>query len=267
MIKMTGEQRRYQFRYMTEAKFTPAVSSHFFKLRAIPCLNSCQRVESHQLAVLPSGSILNESTDGLGNLLQFGEYHSPHDYFRMTSEGIVCCGKYRVKDATPSDIYLFPSKLTQYDLPTQSWAQEVTKDTADMIEKASRLMLAVHQHLHYQKQTTDNNTTAMEVFQSGLGVCQDYAHLMIALCRSVGIRSRYVNGLVLGEGETHAWVEVYDGEAWLGFDPTYNKTIDWGYIKIAHGRDVSDCPSNRGQFFARTNITEQLTIKCEMKEI
>lgn len=267
MIKMTGEQRRYQFRYMTEASFTPAVSSHFFKLRAIPCLNSCQRVESHQLSVLPSGCILNESTDGLGNLLQFGEYHSPHDYFRMTSEGIVCCEKYRVIDASPNDIYLFPSKLTRCDLPAQEWAQEVTKQGADTIGKATLLMHAIQQRLTYQRYATNNATSAMEVFERGLGVCQDYAHLMTALCRSMGIRARYVNGLVLGEGETHAWVEVHDGAAWLGFDPTYDKIIGWGYIKIAHGRDVSDCPSNRGQFFARTNIEEQLTIICEMKEL
>ncbi len=264
---MIGEQHRYQFHYVTEATFAPAVSNHYFKLRAIPCSNSCQEVESHQLTILPSDCILNHSSDGLGNLVQFGEYQSLHDHFTMVSEGIVRCQAYRIVDSHPNDIYRFHAKLTQCDLPLQAWARELTAKVNGNIEKATLLMNAVHQYLSYQKQATNNATSAIEVYQKRVGVCQDFAHLMIALCRSVGLLARYVNGLVIGEGETHAWVEVYDQGAWFGLDPTYNKIIDWGYIKIAHGRDVSDCPSNRGQFFARTNITEQLTIKCEMKEI
>lgn len=264
---MIEEERRYEYYYATEARFTPAVSSHFFKLRAIPCVNSCQKVVSHQVWVTPSDCVLNESVDGQGNLILHGNYGTLHDFFRMESSGTVICKSYRVTDEKPNELYLFPSPMAKYDLPMKEWALDATKGCTDAVNQAERLMHALHQRLTYQKFATNNQTTALEVFQKGLGVCQDYAHLMIALCRSVGVMARYANGLVLGEGETHAWVEVYDGMRWIGFDPTYDKQIDWGYLKIAHGRDVYDCPSNRGQFFARTSITEQLTITCKMKEV
>lgn len=126
-------------------------------------------------------------------------------------------------------------------------------------------MHAVYCHLTYERFATHNGTTALEVFQNRKGVCQDYAHLMIAACRSCSIAARYVNGLVVGEGETHAWVEVHDGRSWLGFDPTHDHVISTGYIRLAHGRDVSDCPSNRGRFYGWTS--EVMSVTSEVKTL
>ena len=63
----------------------------------------------------------------------------------------------------------------------------------------------------------------------------------------------------MGEGATHAWVEVYDGEAWCGLDPTNRQIIEYGYLKIAHGRDAADCPVNRGVF---RGVAQQQTEVC-----
>lgn len=216
------------------------------------------------MRISPSDCLLNESRDAQGNLLQYGSYQSIHDHFRTESEGVVRCRPYGVAEDSPSDVYFFPSPLAHFNSTMKDWAIGNTLKGADEARNAEEIMHAVHAYLAYQKGVTNNKTCAQEVFEKRRGVCQDFSHLMIALCRSIGIRTRYVNGLVLGEGETHAWVEVYDKERWIGYDPTYDRVIDWGYIKIAHGRDIYDCPSNRGQFFSRTNIEEQLTIKCEM---
>lgn len=264
---MDEEYRRYAFHYVSEAIFTPAVVRHYFKLRPIPCNNFCQKVESSLFSVQPSDCLLNESIDAWGNQVRLGSYDSLHGGFRVVSEGVVRCTAYRVVDPMPSDCYLYPSVLTRCDLSMKEWAMAIVGDAASVRTKTERLMRAVHGYLTYQRGVTSNRTTAVETFVLRRGVCQDFAQLMIALCRSVGLRARYVNGLVLGQGETHAWVEVYDGDAWIGFDPTLCQVIDWGYVKIAHGRDVYDCPSNRGQFIAYTGINETLTVKCEMKEI
>lgn len=88
-------------------------------------------------------------------------------------------------------------------------------------------------------QVTSLDTPASEIIKTHQGVCQDYAHLMIALCRLHDIPARYVCGFMEGEGETHAWVEVCDGNAWHGFDPTHNEEISCGYVKLAHGRDAA----------------------------
>lgn len=61
------------------------------------------------------------------------------------------------------------------------------------------------------------------------------------MCRHVGLTARYIAGLLGGEGATHAWVEVYHNERWIGLDPTHNRMVDDNYITIAHGRDYRDC--------------------------
>ena len=88
---------------------------------------------------------------------------------------------------------------------------------------------------------------------------------MIALCRQRGIPARYVNGFLTGEGETHAWVEIFDGYNWLGFDPTHGRCISDGYVKLAHGRDVRDCSVSRGLYTGQA--AQQTTIHVTLQEI
>lgn len=80
------------------------------------------------------------------------------------------------------------------------------------------------------------------------GVCQDEAHIMLALLRMKGIPCRYVMGYMLGEGSTHAWVEVLREEKWIGMDPTNRRMVNDEYITVSAGRDANDCPVNRGIF-------------------
>lgn len=82
----------------------------------------------------------------------------------------------------------------------------------------------------------------------GCGVCQDYAHILTALCRAAGIAARYAAGMMTGEGASHAWTEVWDGQFWHGLDPTHNCLVDERYIKLSHGRDFMDAAVDRGCF-------------------
>lgn len=92
---------------------------------------------------------------------------------------------------------------------------------------------------------------------------QDYAHIMIALLRHAGIPARYVNGLMIGEGYTHAWVEIYTGEGWYGLDPTNNLHVDDYYIKLAHGRDYKDCILDKGRFLGIAQQKQEIYVKVE----
>ena len=78
-----------------------------------------------------------------------------------------------------------------------------------------------------------------------------------------GIPARYVVGMMIGEGYTHAWVEIYTGEGWYGLDPTNNLHIDDYYIKIAHGRDYADCIVDRGIFNGFTNQQQEIVVSVE----
>jgi transglutaminase-like putative cysteine protease len=91
-------------------------------------------------------------------------------------------------------------------------------------------------------------------------VCQDFAHILIALCRLSGILARYAAGFPEGEGSTHAWVEYYEDGSWKAVDPTHNRLVETGYIKLSHGRNFGDCSIEKGIFsgIAEQNLNVQL---------
>src|SRR3974390_153865 len=97
-----------------------------------------------------------------------------------------------------------------------------------------------HGHLKYVSDSTSVHTHIREVLQDRRGVCQDFAHVMIGLCRAVTIPALYVRGYLATEAAsaTHAWMEVFiPGIGWRALDPTHNRQTDGQYVKIAVGRD------------------------------
>jgi transglutaminase-like putative cysteine protease len=113
----------------------------------------------------------------------------------------------------------------------------------------------VYQSMTYQYGVTGVRTTAAQALALGSGVCQDYAHVMLAVCRACGLPSRYVSGHLLGQGGTHAWVEVIlpttdgtgDAIAWT-FDPTHASRGGLGHVTIAVGGDYSDVAPTSGTY-------------------
>ncbi len=141
----------------------------------------------------------------------------------------------------------------------QATASQATRQPALVMAQAQALCSAVHERFDYVAGVTNISTTAAEAFDCETGVCQDYTHVMIALCRSVGIPARYVTGLMSGHGATHAWVEVYDGQYWRGLDPTNNVVVDDCYMMFATGRDFEDCPIECGIFRGTVEQTQEVS--------
>ena len=115
-----------------------------------------------------------------------------------------------------------------------------------------RICAAVFEAITYEYGVTSVTTTAAEALALGRGVCQDYAHVMLALCHLLGLPARYVSGHLLGQGGTHAWVEVIvpragDAEA-IAFDPCNGRRADAGYVTVATGRDYSDVAPTSGSY-------------------
>jgi transglutaminase-like putative cysteine protease len=156
--------------------------------------------------------------------------------------------------------YLEPSALTQPEgalhevAATLATEDQVRQQPADL---ARRINDWVHRTLRYSHGVTDIHTTAARALSLGHGVCQDYAHIMLALCRLCGLPARYVSGHLLGEGSTHAWVEVLvpapaqPGETIaLAFDPTHGCETNLHYLTVAVGRDYYDVAPTSGTFQA-----------------
>ncbi len=129
--------------------------------------------------------------------------------------------------------------------------------------KAEQICGLVHDALTYQYGLTTVRTTAAEALAAGSGVCQDFAHVMLALCHIVGLPARYVSGHLLGQGGTHAWVEVIvpSGSAATAtaFDPCNGGRTNSSYVTIATGRDYSDVAPASGSYIgtARSTLTTE----------
>jgi transglutaminase-like putative cysteine protease len=125
-------------------------------------------------------------------------------------------------------------------------------------------MAHAHGSLSYVRGVTTVHTSANEAFSDGAGVCQDFAHLALAMTKSVGLPSRYVSGYfhpeadaTIGEeitGESHAWVEVWTG-AWWGYDPTNDCPVGERHVAVGRGRDYSDVPPVKGIYAGNAEHT------------
>lgn len=234
--------KQYLYNYQTIVRFYADVTKHFIKLRCLPCNNACQHVEKEDFIIHPNFSHLTD-TDSFGNRIIYGGSLYAHDSMAFISSGIVTLHPYAIPDDNAEPIYSCHTAKTSLDHDIKI---ELAGKSA--LDDAVTLCNFTHNHITYTPSATDVNTTASEAFSMGKGVCQDYAHILIALCRNHGIPARYVNGFIFGEGATHAWVEIFDGKEWRGLDPTHGCLIEYGYIKLAHGRDADDCPVSRGTF-------------------
>lgn len=123
--------------------------------------------------------------------------------------------------------------------------------------RAARINAWVFETMQYARGVTGVRTTATEALSLRAGVCQDFAHVMLAVCRLAGIPARYVSGHLLGEGGTHAWVEVLvpspdrsDVLIARAFDPTHGRRAGLSYITVATGRDYRDVAPTTGSFLA-----------------
>lgn len=207
--------------------------------------------------------------DAFGNRIITGGTSERHKSLKYICEGSVRQSVYCIPETNPSAMYLYPSRLTELSCADYSiYHNALMKNDADkpvtadsFIEKCLSIMHDVHSFLEYAQNTTTISTTVGELIKKQKGVCQDYAHLMIAVCRKEGLMARYACGLMQGEGVTHAWVEVYDGQCWYAFDPTNDTAIAHGYIKIAHGRDALDCPVSRGMYTGNAIGNTEIKVK------
>lgn len=228
--------------YQTVLSFGSAVTGHSVLLRCVPREGGGLTVERH-VEVLPPGFSLSRGYDAFGNSIIYGWQMEPHSSLAYVSAGVVSMGAYGVRDGgRPSPLYLQPTRLTA--LP----AVEAACREGEAVADAMRLCSLVNGMLEYAPEQTSARTTAADALRLGKGVCQDYAHVFIALCRQAGLPARYVCGFIEGTGQTHAWAEVHDGGGWAGVDPTHNRMIEYGYVKVAHGRDAADCDVIRGMY-------------------
>lgn len=155
-----------------------------------------------------------------------------------------------IPDLSPLRIFLRHTRLTAADGSIRNLAAEA-KGT-DCLDRLHQLMNGVRDHVAYETGATREDTTAIEAFANGKGVCQDHAHIFIAAARAIGVPARYVSGYFLSGTDdpteaTHAWGEAHvEGLGWVGFDPANRQCPTERYVRLAAGLDASSAAPIRG---------------------
>ena len=257
------------FHYLLRIRFSGPVTDHRFTVRCVPRDNERQKIRHLEISVLPKES-LSSNIDSFGNYCIYGHCRSPHRLFEVKVQGLVSVGlspwEYAGKDYLMGryryqTAYTKPGKTLTEFFRQFSFSEEMGN-----LEKGRYMMKALSEHFSYEKGVTGIGTTAEEAFSLGKGVCQDYAHIFISLCRMAGIPARYVAGMLIGEGASHAWVEVYDNERWYGLDPTNMLEVNEEHIKISNGRDYGDCILNQGIMTGIAKQDQEVEILVEERK-
>lgn len=217
-----------------------------------------QRVVDHELTAAPHPAIASQLADRWGNRVWKLEvkrvdreiaFESIMTIERTTPESPPIVSR-SVADALRES-----TELTTADARIGEVARELAAVGGDPESIAERASAWVSDAMRYGSGATGVHTTAAQALMIGTGLCQDYAHIMLAICRAAGIAARYVSGHMLADGGSHAWVEVLvpqpDGDfRAVAFDPTNRRRPNMSYAIVAVGRDYRDVAPASGSFSA-----------------
>ncbi len=267
---------RLDIRYRTLFLYDHLVRESQNELRACPASDHRQQLLGYRVTVSPSARTL-AYTDYWGTRVDhFGVRH-PHAAMEVIAEAAVETSPRPSISVAPSMAEVaaprFVDLHSEYLEPTNhtAWGDGVVREARRIVERDGpdllRVLLGFHglvgAKLSYEPGSTDIGIEVEEVLDQGRGVCQDYAHLAVALCRAAGLPARYVSGYLFtaddstGEDsesdvvrvQTHAWFEAaVPGHGWLPLDPTNRQEVGPRHVKIGHGRDYDDVPPLRGLY-------------------
>lgn len=282
----------YLIRHLTKFSYKSQVSESIMETRMHPRSDESQRCLTFQLSVMPRCRVFSYR-DHLGNHVHHFDIPGLHSQLVIVAESLV---------------ELQPSVDLPASLPAATWDEldrqvaegdfwemllpsEFATPTPALEELGARLDLRrrddplsvlhtlnrqLYEYFDYKPQSTKADSPIDHALNSRAGVCQDFAHIMIALLRTrLRIPARYVSGYLYHEGAhdrseasaTHAWVEAFLPEfGWGGFDPTNMLIAGDRHIRTAIGRDYADVPPTHGIFRGRTKSELSVAVQVTMAE-
>ena len=262
---------KLQVIHRTEYTYAVSVIESFNEARLYPLSTDGQLCLSFILKVFPP-SHLSHYFDFYQNYVHFFEITEPHSTLTIESNSKVTTSPpLLAADKTSTPMSLLPECLRLekcYDflqasqfvpLGPEVWrlGLDAASGIDDVWQAAQAIMRFTHGYLSYVPNSTTVSPVMTEVLTERRGVCQDFAHVMLGMCRSLKIPARYVSGYLyngpdghlLGAQASHAWCEVFlPGIGWRALDPTNNQLVDERYIKIALGRDYADIVPVKGSY-------------------
>ena len=274
-----------QITHETRYDYQPAVETAQHIAYLAPRNHATQQLLSHSVQVQPQPAQQVETRDVYGNQRCFFALQTLHQQLSVHAHSVVQTRstllprshapweqhtelfKYHAAGGfDAASEFVFDSQYVPRHAEFAAYAQPSFRPGASVLEVASDLMQRIYTDCVFDSSSTHINTPALQALQQRRGVCQDFAHIMLACLRSMGLAARYVSGYLLtaaapgaskliGSDASHAWVSVYvadlpEGARWCDFDPTNNR-CGWhspgeDYVTVAIGRDFADVSPLRG---------------------
>jgi transglutaminase-like putative cysteine protease len=282
----------------TRYDYAPAVKTARHMAHLKPVHGMGQQLLSHELSIDPRPAQRSEAADVWGNMRTFFSLQSQHEQLKVVARSRVAtaappvmasdtggehlgCEHLGWEDARerlryhrgasydPATEFIFASPHVPRHAEFLAYAMPSFTPQRPLVDAARDLMARIHDDFAYETEATDVSTPTLEALRLRQGVCQDFAHVMLACLRSLGLAARYVSGYLLtepppgqarllGSDASHAWVSVYvpgDGARgqWLALDPTNRRVPGEDYVVLAIGRDYSDVSPIRGVIHGGAN--------------
>ncbi len=269
---------RLRIEHRTTFTYDSLISEAYTEMRLRPSDAGGQSVQSFQLSTEPYGEVLTY-IDRFGNDVRNFDVLVPYRQLAVTAISEVSTPRSYIESAralSPLDDYdyLAPTRYAQASEALAQFAAAIPLSSeADAASQAQAMMHTIFTQFKYEPGATTVHTSATEVLDLKRGVCQDFAHVMIALCRARGLHARYVSGYLYSshvaardDAASHAWVDVFvPGRGWISFDPTHDCEQSEQYVRLGVGRDYADVPPTRGTY--KGTGKEVLDVKVNVREI
>ena len=279
----------YSIRHTTQFLYSAPVSESLTEVRMQPRTEALQRCLGFELGTNPRAQI-SAYRDRLGNVIHHFDVPGQHTTLRITADSKVEClpptalpdklddsAWNELDDATREGDYwdyLAPSSFVVQSDSLSRLARELgAQRRAEPLTLMRELNSGIFSAFDYSPKSTQVDSPIDHALEERQGVCQDFAHIMLALVRPLGIPSRYVSGYLFhgvdtnvrsDEGASHVhWIEAWlPGLGWVGFDPTNNLIVTERHVKAAIGRDYADVPPTRGVF--KGGATSELSVAVQV---
>jgi transglutaminase-like putative cysteine protease len=283
----TSTGRRLHIAHRTGYRYADVVDASFNEVRMTPLSVDGQVLLNHTLTVHPVASV-QTYTDYWGAHVEAFDVHGPHRVLEIVAISTVDTPAMQppvpgmswevVLDDNIQDKYsefLAPTPYVDDALADEHRAQVVAEMVASPTPwyAGTLAVAAVRERITYASGITDVSTTAAQAWASQHGVCQDFTHATLSLLRAARVPARYVSGYLHTEeqasgqtvtGESHAWVEYWDGR-WQAVDPTNDRSVGSAHVIVARGRDYADVPPLKGIYAG--GQSEGLGVSVEITQL
>lgn len=278
----------YSIRHITRFRYSSPISESIMELRMQPRSEHGQRCLDFRLQIVPPARVLSYH-DYYGNAVHHFSLPRQHTQLTITAEALVeAHPPPEPPEALPPhswhDLAVIVATDQYWDFQHPSFFARPTEllcalmqelqlvRGADPLSTLRHVNTAIYEHFSYAPNTTRVDSPIDDALRACRGVCQDFAHIMIAMVRELGIPCRYVSGYLFHRTEdhdrseedaTHAWVEALLPDlGWVGFDPTNNLIAGERHIRVAVGRDYADVPPTHG--FYRGQAASELAVTVQV---